>query len=517
MSRDSANSRTLSPSTDVYASASIIVARIIYAINWFNVAAIFPLVVLDFGQQHDVSLLGSISAAFFIGVGVFQVPAGIFAARYSPRTSAVFGIGLSSTAALLYGFASDASQLIWLRFIVGAGMAFFFSSGIVLIAKHASAAAGSKNKNKSHGFSIGLMNSAHSAGGIVGLFVWIVIAQTYGWRSSLILSGAMGIASAILMVIAIPPDRGPATVAIATDSGRNNNNNNHSDEKRDAVLPADAQAGVGVGDSSSSSSINRTWPSVSEIWRTLSSPSLIALGLVLTGVQASWALSMTFTVVYLKSLGIALESTGIIASVALVSAIVSAPLIGGFYDRKVKDARKILLVCGVGISIALAAMSIQILPVIIAAVIALGFFSGGAFTVAYAKARTIRTTLPASGKGRRSKRSNDDDDYDNNGTTTSNNNNSGLQQDSRRDEENDEEADANPFFSANASDRRPSYNISALNVAWINGLSLLGVLWMPLAFSLAVKSGGGGYPNAWLLSAIMAALFIFVPLKGVGK
>ena len=82
---DSGANRFLS--TDAFASLSIITARIFYAVNWFNVAAVFPLVVLDFEQ--DIALLGSISAAFFIGVGIFQVPAGIFAARYSPRTSAI--------------------------------------------------------------------------------------------------------------------------------------------------------------------------------------------------------------------------------------------------------------------------------------------------------------------------------------------------------------------------------------------------------------------------------------------
>lgn len=428
------NSRFLS--TDAFASLSIIIARIFYAVNWFNVAAIFPLIVLDFEQ--DISLLGSIYAAFFVGVGIFQVPAGIFAARYSPRTSAIFGIGLSSTAALLYGFTTEASQLVWLRFIVGAGMAFFFSSGIVLIARHA---AGAK---KSSGFSIGLMNSAHSVGGIIGLFAWIVIAQMVGWRPSLILSGAIGIATAIFMIAAIPSK---------SRQKRSAADNNYS-KSNDVISPPKAQTGG-----------RSKWPNPSEIRRTLSNPTLIALGLVLTGVQASWALLMTFVVVYLQSLTIPLESTGVIASMALISAIVSAPLIGGFYDRRVKDARKVLLACGVGISVALAAMSIPILPIIIIAVIALGFFAGGAFTVAYAKARTVRTIS-------------DNDD--------------------------------------GRSDDKISRH-SALNVAWINGMSLIGILWMPLVFSLAVKSGEGGYSNAWMLSAVLAALFVFIPLKKVGK
>lgn len=521
----------LFPSTDLSAFISILAARVFYAVNWFNVAAIFPLLILDF-EKHDIGLLGSISTAFFIGVGLLQVPAGILAARYSARTAAIFGIALSSSAALLCGFITDESQLILLRFVVGAGMAFFFSSGIVLIAKHAVAignngvSSKTRDKKKSPGFAIGLMNAAHSGGGILGLFGWIVIAQMFGWRTSLVLGGAIGIATAMLMIISIPllssssssssssrPSRsGPQDTTEektrsadakdnvtaepkndsngSSDDNNNNNNNDSYSESRRVEDPdvfnyspsssaAEGQPGHTDG--------SRRWPPVSEVWAVLSNPRLVALGLVLTGVQASWALLLTFAVVYLQSLNVQLEGTGIIASMTLVSAIVSAPLIGGFYDRmKVKDSRKILLLCGVGISVALAAMSVQILPVIIIAIIAIGLFSGGAFTVVYAKARAIRVPT-------RTKVLGDDDNNDN-----------------ANDNDNDNDDDKGAF-----------YNSSALNVAWVNGLSLIGVLWMPLAFSLAVRYdggvGGGGYPNAWLLSTVLAALFVFIPLKKVGK
>src|ERR687897_2649534 len=86
-------------SADASASLSLIIARIVYGINWFNISAIFPLIALEFNK--DVSLLGSISAAFFIGVGLFQIPAGLFAARFNPRTSAIVGIIITSAASLL--------------------------------------------------------------------------------------------------------------------------------------------------------------------------------------------------------------------------------------------------------------------------------------------------------------------------------------------------------------------------------------------------------------------------------
>jgi MFS family permease len=175
------NKRILS--SDAEASFSLIIARIVYGINWFNISAIFPLIAVEFNK--DVSLLGSISAAFFMGIGLMQIPAGIFAAKYNPRISAIVGIIISSTAALLCGLVFSSSQLIWLRFIVGFGMAFFFSSAVILIARY--------GKRGFPGFSIGIMNSAHSMGGIIGIFVWIIFAQMVGWRLSLVLSGVLGL------------------------------------------------------------------------------------------------------------------------------------------------------------------------------------------------------------------------------------------------------------------------------------------------------------------------------------
>src|ERR687895_2201639 len=147
------NKRILS--SDANASFSLIIARIVYGINWFNIAV-----------------------------------------KFNPRISAIVGITIASTAALLCGLVLSSSELIWLRFIVGCGMAFFFSSAVILIARH--------GKRGFPGFSIGLMNSAHSMGGIIGIFVWIIIAQVVGWRVSLMLSGVLGLVTALLMIMTIP-------------------------------------------------------------------------------------------------------------------------------------------------------------------------------------------------------------------------------------------------------------------------------------------------------------------------
>jgi MFS family permease len=439
MGTNKKNKRILS--SDAEASFSLIIARIVYGINWFNISAIFPLIAVEFNK--DVSLLGSIAAAFFMGIGLMQIPAGIFAAKYNPRISAIIGIIISSTAALLCGLVFSSSQLIWLRFIVGFGMAFFFSSAVILIARY--------GKRGFPGFSIGIMNSAHSMGGIIGIFVWIIIAQMVGWRLSLVLSGVLGLVTALLMIKTIP---------------RSNTTLGH-DARMENKDYQPARKGEKL--------------KISDALRILSNRTLFYLGLVLIGIQAAWAVELTFIVIYLQNLGFSAELAGIIASLPLILAIVSAPLIGGFYD-KVRDTRRVLVICGIGTSMAIAGLSLGSLNLIITSVILTGFFSGGAFTVVYEKARSLLIEgIP---------------DHRNNSRKT-------IEVNRRNIHDKDNNLLNNPSY------------YDTLKVAWVNGLSLIGVLWMPIVFSYVAEERS--YELAWILSAVITALFILVPISKLSK
>ena len=439
MGTNKKNKRILS--SDAKASFSLIIARIVYGINWFNLSAIFPLIALEFNK--DVSLLGSISAAFFMGVGLFQIPAGIFAAKYNPRISAIIGITISSTAAVLCGLVLSSSELIWLRFIIGFGMAFFFSSAVVLIARH--------GKGGFPGFSIGLMNSAHSMGGIIGIFGWIIIAQIVGWRVSLMLSGVLGLVTALLMYMIIPR----SNISLEHDA-RMDNKHTQPARKKEKVKISDAL-------------------------KILSNPALVYLGIILIGIQAAWAVELTFIVIYVEELGFSAELAGIIASLPLIFSIISAPLIGGFYD-KVRDTRTVLLICGIGASTAMVGLSLGNLYFTVTSVILTGFFSGGAFTVVYEKSRTLLIEgIPPHG---------------NNATTT---------------------LAANIKNIHNKKDDLLNYSsyYDTLKVAWVNGLSLVGVLWTPIVFSYVAQENS--YEMAWILSALVTASFILVPISKLSK
>ncbi len=322
------------------ATLSLMLARVVYTINWFNIASIFYLVASDF--KEDIAMLGIISASFLIGVGLFQVPAGIIAAKYGPRKIAIYGIMIASSAALVTGLASNTSQITLLRFIIGLGMACFFGPSVILVSKYLG--------KESEGLGIGLLNSAHALGGIIGLFGWVILAEQFGWRSTLILSGGLGISTAIILGSTLLRD---------------------ADEIR-----------------------NESKIKVSHVFSTLFNKSLIVLGITLLGFQAGSSMILTFSVLYfVDHLKINPIDAGLIGSLSLIVALVSSPFFGKLYD-KIGNARNLLLISGIISASSLVGFATDSLYVITASILITGFFLSAGFVIVYAKAKEINKAQP---------------------------------------------------------------------------------------------------------------------------
>jgi len=323
----------------------LLFARIIYAINWFNIASIFSHIASDFKQ--DVSLLGLITTSFFVGLGIFQLPGGILAAKQGSRKTSIYGMTIASSAALLCGLSSQLQQIEILRFVVGLGMAFFFGPSVTLITQYLG--------RRSEGLAVGLLNSSHSVGGIIGLFGWVIIAEIIGWRQSLLVSGGLGLISSLLLIILLP----------------------RKEEQELEQQESDRCFEI----------------KVSDIRRVLFDKSLLGFGLVLLGAQIAWGLTLTFVVFYLEDyLKINSSMAGLVGSLSLVFALVAAPVFGRIYDR-IRNIKKLLFVCGLAMSSSIAAISSVItntstaVYVVVISTVLVGIFSAGVFTVAYAAAK----------------------------------------------------------------------------------------------------------------------------------
>ena len=314
------------------AVASLVLSRTVYAVNWHNVAAVFTFVAYDFGQ--NVSGLGIATVSFYIGVGIFQVPAGILAAKVGPRTTAAYGMLLSSLAALLTAFTLNFDQFVILRFLVGAGMALFFGPGVTLVSNYF--------RRESQGVGVGIFNGAFYLGGSLGLFAWSVLAESAGWRMSLAVGGVLGILGAVLLFVYVPKEEWDGfTIRMA------------------------------------------------DLKKILSNRWLLLLSLELLGFNAGTTLITTFMVYYLEgTLSLAPALAGGIGSLAPLCAIFASPLFGKLYD-KTRKPRALLFSLGVLLAIAIAIVSLGNVYAAVASTIIAGFCAG-AFTVTYLAAREAR-------------------------------------------------------------------------------------------------------------------------------
>jgi MFS family permease len=340
---------------------SLLLARVFYSANWFNIASIFFLIALDLRQ--DISMIGLDTASFIIGVGVFQVPAGILAAKYGASKTAVFGILIASFCALLTGISNDILQIAILRFVVGFGMACFFGPSVIMISKYLG--------KRSEGLGIGLINSAHAIGGIIGIFGWVMLAQFFGWRASLIIGGALGLVTGLVLVI---------SALIARPSIKTQDERIPFQNAADnlAVATKSPEAGDGI--------------TLSGLRQTIFNRSLVILGLTLLSFQAGSSIILTFVVYYMVSiLKIDLALAGFIGSLNLIIALLFSPVFGRLYDRT-KKAKNILIISGLAAAASVYGMSIPSVYVLIPSMIVSAVFLSAGFVIVYAEAKRTSNT-----------------------------------------------------------------------------------------------------------------------------
>jgi MFS family permease len=304
-------------------------------------------------------MLGLVTSSFIVGVGLFQVPAGILAAKYGAGKIAVFGILLASFCALLTGISIDIPQIAILRFMVGIGMACFFGPSVILISEYLG--------KRSEGLGIGLINSAHAIGGIIGIFAWVVLAQLAGWRISLLIGGALGLLTGLILIISL--SQGNPKKESQDKSGFPLLNDDHITDT--VAKPSSAGRGTNL----------------SGLRQTVFSRSLIILGLNLLSFQAGSSIILTFIVFYLAG-GLRIDYTiaGFIGSLSLIIALFFSPIFGRIYDRT-REAKKILVISGFAAAVSVWGMAIPSIYIIIPSMIISAIFLSAGFVIVYAEAK----------------------------------------------------------------------------------------------------------------------------------
>jgi MFS family permease len=310
---------------------SLILGRIVYAVNFYNMAAVFSLTASELSQ--NVSGLGLVTSTFYMGIGIFQVPGGILAVKIGPRLTAIYGTTIASLAALLTGFTSNLFEIAVLRFVVGLGMAFVFAPSVILITKFL--------QKGSEGLGVGLYNSAFSLGAVIGLSGWATLAGAVGWRNSLVTSGLLGLFTSVLLWLSIPKD-------------------SRRPDSRVDLAP---------------------------LKLILLDKWLIALSIALLGLGIGSAVVGNFMAYYLENVThIGVGESGTIASLASLFAFLTAPFSGRLYDRSGKS-KQLLFASGVLMALGIGAAFLGTIYSAILSTILVGSAAGAGTTFGFSAAR----------------------------------------------------------------------------------------------------------------------------------
>jgi MFS family permease len=282
------------------AVSTLIAVQFVCAVNWYSVSSVFSLIASDFHQ--NVSGLGLITSTFVLGVALFQLPAGLIAARYGPKRALTIGMLLISVSSILIGFVDEIVSLTTLRFVMGVGEAFIFGPGVILITRYF--------RKGSEGLGIGLFGAAFDLGGIVGISGWAVLGSLVGWRISIIAGGVVAVASFFLLYFFIPDDPAIGSLSIRMS------------ELKGIVL--------------------NKWLLI------------VSAGLVVS--QVAFGLNSYFMVYYLEvSLNTGTILAGAIPGFTLVMSIAMSPFLGNAFDRSPSPKRIFIALCltaSVGVAIA---------------------------------------------------------------------------------------------------------------------------------------------------------------------
>jgi len=311
----------------------VISSRIVYSTNWFNISPALLLIARDL--RVDLPALGVLTSSFLLGAGIFQVPAGIMAARWGPKNTAQLGMLILSLSAIGEGLSLNFPMIVASRFLLGLGAALFFAPAIGVLTP--------LFKEEEEGLVIGLYNGAFNIGGGLGLFAWALVIQALDWRAGLVLGGVIGLIVTAIGQVVVP---------------------------KDIVLPERRGA-------------MRMAMKSRNVW-------LIAVGVI--GLWGGIFTTSQFLHSYLETVFlIPTALAGLMASFIMFSSIIGGP-VGGHLSDRFRQRKVFILVPGLGASIGLAVIGLSqpdglwfnslwfLIPVV-------GFLDAMVFTTMYASAR----------------------------------------------------------------------------------------------------------------------------------
>ena len=298
----------------------------IYALSWYDLAAAFP--AMESQLHYGFQDLGLLTAAFLVGTGLCQIPAGIYSAHRGASKAALIGLALIGVTSIVSALVTNFQLALIVRFATGIGTAFYFAPALVIVSH-------SLGRGRS-GFTIGIYNGAFNLGAGLGIIAFTPLASEVDWRLPFVITG-------VLTLIAF----GENLYAL-----------------KGWVDPVKIE--------------------LSRVKSTLASRDILIVIVATIGMDAAYYVVSQFLPTY-SEVNLHFSSTlaGIISSLVLLAAFVGAPLWGWVADR-MKNRRLIILITSIAGSLSVALFAFQNPTVTWFAAFLSGFFFTGALTNCYA-------------------------------------------------------------------------------------------------------------------------------------
>lgn len=160
---------------------------------------------LDIVELQKAEAFGALMAVFLWIYGIVSPFAGVVADRVSRKKLVVGSLFVWSAVTYLMGYASDFTQLYWLRALMGVSEALYIPSALSLIADW--------HEGKSRSLAIGIHMTGLYVGQAVGGF-GATIAATFSWHSTFHWFGIIGIAYSVVLALLLH-DKPKAAAAVA--------------------------------------------------------------------------------------------------------------------------------------------------------------------------------------------------------------------------------------------------------------------------------------------------------------
>lgn len=160
---------------------------------------------LDIVELQKAEAFGALMAVFLWIYGIVSPFAGVVADRVSRKKLVVGSLFVWSAVTYLMGYASDFTQLYWLRALMGVSEALYIPSALSLIADW--------HEGKSRSLAIGIHMTGLYVGQAVGGF-GATIAATFSWHSTFYCFGIIGIAYSVVLALLLH-DKPKTSAAVA--------------------------------------------------------------------------------------------------------------------------------------------------------------------------------------------------------------------------------------------------------------------------------------------------------------